>query len=69
MNPRIKKLVGTLGIVVFLFLYVAAALAIADRLPDHPAVHLIYFVIVGVAWGLPLIPLMVWMNREGGQKK
>lgn len=68
MNPRLKKLIGTLGIVVFLILYVSLAVAIADRLPNHPAVHLIYFVVVGVAWGLPLIPLMNWMNRDGRKK-
>lgn len=69
MNPRYKKIIGTLLMMVFLFLYVALAVAIADRLPDHPAVHLIYFVVVGIAWGVPLIPLMAWMNRESGEKK
>lgn len=68
MNPRLKKLVGTLGIIVFLILYVSLAVAIADRLPDHPAIDLIYFLVVGVAWGLPLIPLMNWMNRDGPKK-
>lgn len=68
MNPRLKKLVGTLGIIVFLILYVSLAVAIGDRLPDHPAIDLIYFLVVGVAWGLPLIPLMNWMNRDGPKK-
>ncbi|MBI5942116.1 MAG: DUF2842 domain-containing protein [Caulobacterales bacterium] len=64
MNPRIRKLVGMVAILLFLVLYVSAAVAIADHLPRHPAVSLIYFAIVGVAWGLPLFPLMSWMNRE-----
>lgn len=64
MNPRIRKLVGMVAILVFLLLYVSAAVAIADRLPKHPAVSLIYFLVVGVAWGLPLFPLLSWMNRE-----
>ena len=64
MNPRIRKLVGTIAILVFLFLYVSAAVTLADHLPKHPAVTLIYFLIVGTAWGLPLFPLLSWMNRE-----
>lgn len=64
MNPRIRKLVGTLAILVFLVLYVSAAVAVAERLPKHPAVSMIYFLVVGLAWGLPLFPLLSWMNRE-----
>jgi hypothetical protein len=63
MNPRLKKLIGTLAMLVFLFAYVVAALAVADHLPGHWAVQLAYYVVVGTAWGLPLIPLMKWMNR------
>ncbi|MDP2259702.1 MAG: DUF2842 domain-containing protein [Caulobacter sp.] len=63
MNPRLKKLLGTLAMLVFLFLYVVAALAVADHLPAHWAIQLAYYVVVGTAWGLPLIPLMKWMNR------
>jgi hypothetical protein len=42
---------------------VAAALAVADHLPAHWAAQLLFYAIVGTAWGLPLIPLMKWMNR------
>lgn len=63
MNPRLKKLIGTLAMLVFLFAYVAAALAVADHLPAHWAAQLAYYLVVGTAWGLPLIPLMKWMNR------
>ncbi|MDP1631575.1 MAG: DUF2842 domain-containing protein [Caulobacter sp.] len=65
MTPRLKKFVGMVAIVVFLAAYAAAAMLIADHLYDHPAVRLIYFVVVGTAWGLPLFPLLTWMNRDG----
>jgi hypothetical protein len=42
---------------------VAAALAVADHLPAHWAAQLVFYAFVGTAWGLPLIPLMKWMNR------
>ena len=63
MNPRLKKLLGSLAMLVFLFVYVAAALAVADHLPAHWAAQLVFYAFVGTAWGLPLIPLMKWMNR------
>lgn len=68
MTPRIRKLVGTVAIVLFLGLYAAAAIVVADHLPRHPAVSLAYFLIVGVAWGLPLFPLLSWMNRAAEPK-
>lgn len=64
MTPRIRKLVGTLAILAFLAGYAVLAARIADHLPAHPAVKLVYFLIVGTAWGLPLLPLLNWMNRE-----
>ena len=63
MTPRIRKLIGMFAILVFLFFYVSAAVTIADHLPKHPAVSLIYYLVVGLAWGLPLFPLMTWMNQ------
>lgn len=62
MNPRVRKLIGMIGILAFLFAYVVAALAIADRLPENAFVQLAYFVIVGTVWFVPMIPLVVWMN-------
>ncbi|MDO9223185.1 MAG: DUF2842 domain-containing protein [Caulobacter sp.] len=68
MNPRIRKLVGLLAMLVFLFVYVVVAVNIAGHLPKHPAISLLYFAIVGIAWGVPLFPLLSWMNREPGPK-
>lgn len=64
MPPRIRKLVGLLAMLAFLVAWAAGAVAIADHLPDHPAVSLLFFLVVGTGWGLPLFPLLSWMNRE-----
>lgn len=66
MTARNRKLVGTLAILAFLAGYAGLAVKIADHLPAHPAVKLVYFLIFGTAWGLPLLPLLSWMN--GGPK-
>ncbi|MCA6286593.1 DUF2842 domain-containing protein [Phenylobacterium sp.] len=63
MHPRLRSFIGSVAILVFLVGYVWAATAIADRLPDDPVIKLVYFAVAGLAWGLPLLPLMTWMNR------
>jgi len=64
MTPRLRKLVGSFAILAFLVVYAIAAVRLADLLPDHPAIDLVYFLVAGTAWGLPLIPLLSWMNRD-----
>ncbi len=64
MNTRIRKAIGGLGILVFLTAYIFAVVNLGDRLPDNRLVKLVYFVLAGTLWGMPLIPLITWMNRE-----
>lgn len=63
MNPRLRKLIGSVGLMAFIFFYVWAVASIAEHLPDQTPVKLIYFAITGLAWGLPVLPLISWMNR------
>ena len=63
MNLRLRKAIGGIAILVFLTAYVAAAVTIAAHLPQNHLIQLVYFVVSGVAGGLPLIPLMYWMER------
>ena len=63
MSARLRKLIGLLAILVFLALYISAAVLIADRLPDNQLVRFVYFAGVGLLWGVPLFPLLAWMNR------
>ena len=63
MPARLRKLIGLPAVLLFLAAYVAAAVWIADRLPDHWLADLVFFAVAGLAWGVPLIPLFKWMNR------
>lgn len=65
MSKRVRKALGGIGIVAFLIFYAAVAVTIAGHLPDNRAIQMIFFVVAGVAWGLPLVPLIKWM--EGGR--
>ena len=63
MKARVRKAIGGVGILVFLGVYVWVAATLGSRLPNQWAVRLIYYAVVGTSWGLPLIPLISWMNR------
>ncbi len=63
MPARIRKLIGGVGVMAFLVAYAVMMTVIADHLPNQWAVKLIFFVVAGVGWGVPLIPLITWMNR------
>ncbi|MFN3524097.1 MAG: DUF2842 domain-containing protein [Phenylobacterium sp.] len=63
MSARIRKLFGMIAILAFLFAYVIAAISVADLVPQNRALQLVYFVVVGTCWFIPLVPLLKWMNR------
>jgi hypothetical protein len=62
-NGRLKSFLGGIAIVVFLLAYVSAAVALADHLPDNQCARLAFFAVAGLAWGVPLIPLLSWMAK------
>jgi hypothetical protein len=63
MNGRLKSFLGGIAILVFLLAYVSVAIALADHLPDNQAARLAFFAVAGLAWGVPLIPLLSWMAK------
>ena len=72
MSSHVRKLLGSLAVLLFLSAYIAVAVTLADHLPDNRLVELAFFAVVGIAWGVPLLPLFTWMElgrfrrRQGG---
>jgi hypothetical protein len=64
MNPRLKKLVGTGVLLAGLVVYVLGAVALADFVPKHWLIQLLFFAVAGIGWSLPAMPLIKWMNAE-----
>ncbi len=63
MSARIRKAIGSAIIVAFMLAYIAVAASIGGRMPDQWLVRLAFYLIAGTGWSLPLIPLVIWMNR------
>jgi hypothetical protein len=64
MSARVRKLIGLFGIIGFLAAYIWLVSVVADYVPKQWAVQMIFFVVAGVGWGVPILPLLSWMNRE-----
>ena len=37
--------------------------SLGEGVPDHWAAKLAFYVVAGVCWGVPILPLISWMNR------
>lgn len=63
MTARVRKFIGGIGIVGFLGAYAWAVVSLGERLPETFAVQLAFYGVAGIAWGVPILPLISWMNR------
>ncbi len=63
MSARARKAIGSLGILLFLGVYAWLVVTVGSRLPAIWWAQLPYYLVAGIAWGLPVIPLIAWMNR------
>lgn len=64
MDPKLKKMIGTVLILAFLALYAMGMVSLHGMLPKNFLLELVFFAVAGTAWGLPLFPLLAWMNKE-----
>ena len=67
MGLRTRRFVAMIGALAFLAFYVWAVIAIGDILPENMWIDLMFYGVAGIAWGVPLIPLLSW--AEGGKPK
>jgi hypothetical protein len=65
-----RKIIGAIVLVTWLTAYVAVAAVIGDRITyEHWAWKVLYFPIAGLAWILPLKPLLRWMHAKDAPKE
>ena len=72
--PRtIRSLIGTIAMVVFVLVYAMMIMLLSplilysasQSLPDlaFKIAQAVYYLVAGIAWVFPLLPLIKWMNR------
>jgi quinol-cytochrome oxidoreductase complex cytochrome b subunit len=70
MNRRTRKLVGTIAIVAFIAFYALFSMAmLQSRIAEAPKwIQTCVYAFLGIAWVLPIMPLIKWMeNRRAGE--
>lgn len=70
MPPRLKKLIGTILLIVLVVVYalVATTVAVARLQESSWLVHLAFFLISGLLWVVPAMFIVSWMAKPGGRK-
>jgi hypothetical protein len=66
MSIRIRKLIGTFALLALVIVWALVAMAIAQFPPifQNPWIAGIYYVVAGVGWVLPAMPLIKWMSKS-----
>lgn len=66
MSRSVRKFIGTIVMVVFVLVYILAVLAIAPRVLASTPGHWqwLFYIIAGLAWIVPLMPLIKWMEQR-----
>lgn len=69
MSIRLRKFVGTVALFVLVTIWalLAMALAQAPLIHDNTLASIAYYVIAGIGWVLPAIPIVTWMSRRREQ--
>jgi len=70
MTIRLRKLMGAVALfaLVIVWALVAMALAQAPAIRDNAYLSVAYYVIAGLGWVLPAMPLVSWMNTPPALK-
>ncbi len=70
MPIRLRKLIGAIALIVLVTTWSLIAMAIAQfpMIKDHRLIETIYFVVAGLGWVLPAMPLIKWMTGNGRQR-
>ena len=65
LTSRARKFIGTFILVAFVTVYALIAMAIGARLLEDAAgwQRFAFYIIAGIAWVIPALPLVRWMQR------
>ena len=65
MNIRTRKLIGTFALIALAIVWTLLGMALAQSilLSTNSLLAWIYYIVVGLGWVLPAMPLIRWMSR------
>jgi hypothetical protein len=66
MPKRLRKFIGAIVMISFVMIYALMAMALAQSRVVQDAsgvLQAVYYAILGLAWVVPMMPLIRWMER------
>jgi hypothetical protein len=65
-----RKFLGAAAIIVWLVAYIAVMAVVGDRVLHEPwYIQVLFFPVAGVAWVIPIKPLLRWMHARDEPKE
>ena len=66
MPIRLRKFIGAVALFVLVIVWALVAMALAQfpAIRDHALVSAAYYVVAGLGWVLPAMPIVTWMSRK-----
>ena len=66
MSPRLRKFIGTIALLILVVVWALVAMALAQMpaIRENTIASVAYYVIAGLGWCLPAIPIVTWMSRK-----
>ena len=72
MPVRLRKLFGAVALFVLVIVWALIAMAVAQfpAIRDNTVLSILYYVVAGLGWILPAMPLVSWMStpRSGSER-
>jgi hypothetical protein len=64
---RLRKFIGAVALFVLVIIWALLAMALAQvpSIHDNTIASIIYYIVAGLGWVLPAMPLVTWMSRPG----
>jgi hypothetical protein len=65
MPIRVRKLIGAVALLILIVVWTILAMALAYAVfrLENPFLAAVYYVVAGIGWVLPAMPLVSWMLR------
>ena len=65
MTIRIRKLIGTVALLTLVIVWALVAMGLAQPIlaSQNGVVAALYYVVAGLGWALPAMPIISWMSR------
>ena len=66
---KARKLIGTVALIALVVAWTLLATALAQVLAvaGHPLVEALYYLVAGLGWVVPAMPLISWMSRPNAR--